>query len=165
MDLNAYHNAINNGFSEREAEKIGEDAWEENEYQRMKYENSQQQIPHTRKVMTEIEIVTKTKIFDDPEYCNENDDNRCSQLKNQEYNPSKPFCPKFFKYLRDKITDKFDEWDYRIVKLIKCDECKEAWNQVDSLRRAGDLITKQKDLEPEISKIVDENFYDLLENP
>jgi len=29
MDLKAYHNALNQGFSEREAERIGEDAFED----------------------------------------------------------------------------------------------------------------------------------------
>lgn len=32
MDLNAYHHALHLGFSEREATRIGEDAWEESRH-------------------------------------------------------------------------------------------------------------------------------------
>jgi hypothetical protein len=34
MNLNAYQDAINRGFSEREAERIGEDAWEDEQMER-----------------------------------------------------------------------------------------------------------------------------------
>ncbi len=34
MNLNAYQDAINRGFSEREAVKIGEDAWEDEQMER-----------------------------------------------------------------------------------------------------------------------------------
>ena len=33
MDLHAYHNALNQGFSESEASRIGDDAWENNRQQ------------------------------------------------------------------------------------------------------------------------------------
>ena len=33
MDLRAYHNALNQGFSESEASRIGDDAWENNRHQ------------------------------------------------------------------------------------------------------------------------------------
>ena len=33
MDLRAYHNALNQGFSESEASRIGDDAWENNRQQ------------------------------------------------------------------------------------------------------------------------------------
>jgi len=38
MDIRAYHNALNRGFSEKEAEKIGEEAWEKAQFMNRKHQ-------------------------------------------------------------------------------------------------------------------------------
>ena len=42
MDLDAYQRAINQGFSERQATKIGEDVWEENRWEEHKRNQERQ---------------------------------------------------------------------------------------------------------------------------
>lgn len=48
MDLHAYQDAINRGFSEREAVRIGEDAWEDSQMER------QQRVRHDDRTTCDI---------------------------------------------------------------------------------------------------------------
>lgn len=66
VDYDAYQRAINQGFSERQATKIGEDAWEENRWQEHKrnqepeldYSKQYQEYCEAQYLEHKIEILT-----------------------------------------------------------------------------------------------------------
>jgi hypothetical protein len=112
------------------------------------------------RMMSKINIagaIDELLIFDDPYYCNENDKVRCIQLNNQEYNTSKPFCPVFFKYLRDKLTKEFEERGCRIAKLEKCDQCKSAYQKAKQQQKKQ-VIKMSENLKDQMKRPM--NFFE-----
>lgn len=55
MDVNAYHNALNQGFSEREAERIGDDAYENAQFMNRKHQEPDYGAQQAHEYFEELE--------------------------------------------------------------------------------------------------------------
>jgi hypothetical protein len=84
--------------------------------------------------MTTIKIQREKEIWDDENYCSVNDDDHCPHLAYRNGNQHFPQCLEFRTRLKDETTDEVDQWEYRIVKPIKCDECKKAWQSAKRIK-------------------------------